>query len=322
MEFYGFSIWHDLLIGSQPWLDSLAIGTGDDFDPTGDGFTKVFSALRRVLDDSGLRGKLGGCLHTSSSFPAIMERFDLLPAFIAARDIFAKEIPLEVGMHCSFDPGDLPLAGRYPEVLRRDFDLATKLGAVTIVAHFPKKAGDTTPALLTELLSEPVIQTFRQFPKLTLCWENQGPKEFFGSLKHMLVFREQLTKTLRLAGADDLIDRHLFCLDTGHLLYWASQDPRGAEDAFQEINTILPKFARSVKVFHIHANDGAGDNHLVPHSVEFFNHKSRSWSPMERTWHFSARNPKSRISCVRCHRETKLRRGKWRNYEIHPRMRL
>jgi hypothetical protein len=154
MEFYGFSIWHDLLIGSQPWLDSLAIGTGDDFDPTGDGFTKVFSALRRVLDDSGLRGKLGGCLHTSSSFPAIMERFDLLPAFIAARDIFAKEIPLEVGMHCSFDPGDLPLAGRYPEVLRRDFDLATKLGAVTIVAHFPKKAGDTTPALLTELLSQ------------------------------------------------------------------------------------------------------------------------------------------------------------------------
>ncbi len=275
MEFYGFSLWHDLLTGSQPWLESLALGNADDFDPSGDGFTKVFNALRRVLAESGLRGKLGGCFHTSSNFPEIMERFDLLPAFIAARDAFAKEIPLEMGMHCRFDAQDLPLAGRYPEVLQRDFELATKLGAITIVAHFPKDIGDTTKALVDELLSEPVIRTFRQFPKLTLCWENQGPKEYFGSIAHMLAFREQLIKALGHAGAKDLVDRHLFCLDTGHLVYWANQNTRGVDASFKEIEIFLPKLARFLKVFHIHANDGAGDNHLVPHSDAFFDHKSR-----------------------------------------------
>ncbi len=282
MEFYGFSLWHDLLTGSQPWLDSLALGNADDFDPSGDGFTKVFNALRRVLDESGLSGNLGGCFHTSSNFPEIMERFDLLPAFIAARDAFAKEIPLELGMHCSFNAQDLPLAGRYPEVLQRDFELATKLGAVTVVAHFPARAEDTTAALIDELLSKPIIQTFRQFPKLALCWENQGPMEFFGSIAHMLHFRDHLVESLKLAGAKDLIDRHLFCLDTGHLVYWANQNARGMDASFKEIVLYLPHLARFLKVFHIHANDGAGDNHLVPHSDAFFDHKSRAGVKLDR----------------------------------------
>lgn len=276
MEFYGFSLWHDLLTGSQPWLDSLGLGNADDFDPSADGFTKIFDALRHVLDESGLRGKLGGCFHTSSNFPDLMERFELFPSFLAARDAFAKKIPLELGMHCSFNAQDLPLAGRYPEVLQRDFELANKLGTVTVVAHFPARAEDTTAALIDELLSKPIIQTFRNFPNLTLCWENQGPKEFFGSIAHMLHFRDHLLESLKLAGAKDLIYRHLFCLDTGHLMYWANQNADGVEASFKEIDTFLPQLARFLKVFHIHANDGTGDNHLVPHSEAFFDHKSRA----------------------------------------------
>ncbi len=282
MEFYGFSLWHDLLTGSQPWLDSLALGDADNFDPSRDGFAKVFNALRRVLTESGLQGKLGGCFHTSSNFPDLMERFELFAAFSTAREAFAKEIPLELGMHCSFNAQDLPLTGHYPEVLHRDFDLATKLGAVTVVAHFPARAEDTTAALIGELLSKPVIQTFRQFPKLTLCWENQGPTEFFGSIAHMLHFRDHLVESLRLAGAKDLIGRHLFCLDTGHLVYWVNQNKGGVRASFNEIDTYLPRLARFLKVFHIHANDGAGDNHLVPHSDAFFDHKSRAGINLER----------------------------------------
>src|SRR5271157_5157101 len=99
VQFFGFSLWHDLLTGSLPWLQSLGLESPDDFDLSDNGWEKVFGALGGVLAESGLGGKLGGCIHASSKVPSILEQFDLLPSYRAARDAFAAKIPLELGMH-------------------------------------------------------------------------------------------------------------------------------------------------------------------------------------------------------------------------------
>jgi len=274
VHFFGFSLWHDLLTGSVPWLQSLALGSPDEFDPAKNGWEKVFGALRGVLA-GGLGGKLGGCFHASSKVPAIFEQFDLLPSHWTARDAFAAKFPLELGILASFDPPDLPLAGRYPEVLGRDIDLCALWGGVTIVSHAPKELEGSIAPLVDELTSDAVI-TALDGTRITLCWENLGPTEFFGSLRHLVELREAIADRLQEIGRQALVTRHLFCFDTGHLLVWRHQHPLGAGVAQQEIDEELPAFARFIKVFHIHANDGRSDEHLVPHSLELFDHPSRA----------------------------------------------
>ena len=275
-DYFGFSLWHDLFAGNLDWMQSMAIDSPASFDPEEDGWDIIFSRLEQVLKESGLEGKLGGCFHVSREVAAMHAdpRFQLLQGFDRARKKFMDKIPFELGMHCKFGADDLPLAGNYPAVLAEDLQLAGVMGASCIVCHPPKGMVDMTDAFIKELTSDAVIDALSATNTL-LAWENEGPDCFFGSLSHLLSFRESLTKQLDELGRNDLVERHVFCLDTGHLLYWRDRGILGKLRATEDIDGILPLFAQKIKVFHIHSNDGTADQHLTPGSFDLFDHPNR-----------------------------------------------
>jgi hypothetical protein len=276
-DYFGFSLWHDLFAGNLDWMQSMAIDDPASFDPEEDGWDIIFSRLDQVLKESGLEDKLGGCFHVSREVAAMHAdpRFHLLQGFERARKKFTNEIPFELGMHCKFGAADLPLAGNYPAVLAEDLQLAGVMGATCIVCHPPKGLADMTVAFVQELTSDRVIDALSATNAI-LAWENEGPDCFFGSLAHLLTFRESLAKQLDELGRPDLVERHLFCLDTGHLLYWRDRGTLGKSMATEEIDNALPFFAQKIKVFHIHSNDGTADQHLIPGSFDLFDHPTRA----------------------------------------------
>jgi sugar phosphate isomerase/epimerase len=277
VDYFGFSLWHDLLTGDRNWMESMEIPDPREFDPEVDGWEFVFSQLERVLVDSGLSGSMGGVFHVSSNLVSLMlqPRLELLPAFLAAAAGFREKLPLDIGMHCSFGEADLPLAGNYPAVLVRDLELANAIGASCVVEHPPSGMDDTIEAFVAELCSPPVIETL-EASHVVLCWENMAHDNFYGSLAALTGFRERLVDALESAGCGDLVDRHLFCLDTGHLVLWRELGRQGTGAAANEIEDCLPEFARFLKVYHIHCNDGTKDRHLVPGSTALFDHPTRA----------------------------------------------
>ncbi|MEX2680789.1 MAG: hypothetical protein Q6373_004265 [Candidatus Sigynarchaeota archaeon] len=277
-DYFGFSLWHELLAGNADWMKTMELGDPREFDPEVDGWNDIFSRLASVHAESGLSDALGACFHVSSDFAAMMvdPGFNLLKTFISARKKFSEKIPFELGMHCTFGKADLPLGGKYPAVLKRDLELADTVGACCIVCHPPKGIENRMEQFAGELASEPVIEVMTQSsPKILLAWENAGPDSFFGSLEHYLEFRNLLADKLAAAGQSTLLERHVFCLDTGHLLVWKYKGKKGKRDAQKEIEATLPSFAKLVKVFHIHANDGKSDQHLTPGSFYDFDHPTR-----------------------------------------------
>nr|MDO8088398.1 TIM barrel protein [Candidatus Sigynarchaeum springense] len=277
-DYFGFSLWHDLLAGNSDWMKTMELGDPREFDPEEDGWRNIFSRLARVHAESGLSDALGACFHVSSDFAAMMvdPGFNLLETFNSARKDFSEKVPFELGMHCTFGLADLPLAGRYPAVLKRDLELAEAIGASCIVCHPPKGRENRMEKFADELASEPVVEALTlSNPGIVLAWENAGPDSFFGSLEHYIEFRGQLADKLAAAGHSKLLDRHVFCLDTGHLLVWKYKGKKGKRGSQKEIEATLPSFAKLVKVFHIHANDGKSDQHLVPGSLYNFDHPTR-----------------------------------------------
>jgi hypothetical protein len=275
MDYFGFSLWHELLMGDQNWLDSLGIKTSDDFEPNVDFWNLIFTKLDDILIETGLKGHLGGCFHTSSNIPTMLQNFNLLSDFTTAKQNFIKsKASLEMGMHSTFGTSDLVLAGKYPEVLKLDIELCKMLGGVTIVEHPSKGKENIIKPIVEELTSDAVMSSLKG-NQITLSWENEGPREFFGSLKNLVQLREALGDKLKEIGAPEIINRHQFCLDTGHLMYWMHRTKMGKKKAIKEINEYLPIFAKNIKVFHIHANDGTSDRHIIPKSLEFMDHPSR-----------------------------------------------
>jgi hypothetical protein len=131
-----------------------------------------------------------------------------------------------------------------------------------VVEHIPH--GEPLISSIVDVLtSNEVIEMLRE-SQVELNWENGGPTDASGSLRFLLDLRTHLVDALTDAGAADLVPRHRFCLDTGHLLYWKYSNPRGPEAAEQEIQDCLPLFAEELRTYHLHANNGCGDHHLVP----------------------------------------------------------
>ncbi len=277
-DYFGFSLWHELLAGNADWMNTMELGDPREFDPEEGGWRDVFDRLESVHAKTGLVKTLGACFHVSSDFAAMLvdPGFNLLGSFNAARKGLSERIPFELGMHCTFGLADLPLAGKYPAVLKRDLELANAIGACCIVCHPPKGLENRMVEFADELVSEPVIEALsRSNPGILLAWENAGHDSFFGSLEHYLEFKDLLADKLAAAGRSKLMERHVFCLDTGHLLLWKYKGKKGKRGAAKEIEAALPSFAKLIKVFHIHANDGTADQHLVPGSLDHFDHPTR-----------------------------------------------
>ena len=246
------------------------------FDPEGNGWYEIFNRLDRLLENVGMKPKMGGCFHCNSRIPEFLQNplFELAEPFRKARDDYSKQQPFEFGLHATFGNEDLPLSGNYIKVLEKDVALAEYIGATCIVAHPPRSRDDRIIDLI-ELLTSNVIIGILSRTNVELHWENMGYGNFFGSLKHLVNFRQGLKDKLQEIGRRDLLKKHLFCLDTGHLLLWRDNE-KDIKDANKEIDEFLPKFGAKTRSFHIHANDGHSDNHIVPFSLEFFNHLSRA----------------------------------------------
>jgi len=282
MDYFGFSLWTELMIGDKLWLNSLELEFEDEFVPDVDGWAQIFSKLHKVLILSGLNKKLGACLHTSMNIPLILKNTGMENNLKIVMKSFSEKNPFQFGMHSSFTENDLILNKDYKKVLKKDLELCSILNAVAIVEHPPLPGKSKSlnrkyqiKEMIEELTSNEIISLLES-NKIILCWENMGNEnEFFGDISNLIEFKNLLDDKLSEIGKKELIKRHLFCLDTGHLLLWSDKNSNGLNYANKVIEECIPEFAKNILVFHIHANDGNGDNHIVPFSTEFFDHPSR-----------------------------------------------
>ena len=283
MDYFGWSIWTGLFTGDIGWLNGHNIPNPQDFEPDADGWTFLFNKLDYALEEAGLKGKLGTCFHTSIEVPRLLQEYDFLDDFYATTDKYmAKpDVNFDFGLHASFSKGDYILNGKFAEVLKHDLEMRKILKyGNTIVEHpaHPVKVG-RNKAMVEKLTTEPIISMLEENDVL-LCWENMpgyaSEKCYYSSIKHLLEFREELGDKFQDLGKKHLIEKNLFCFDTGHLLIWRHQQQDLAA-ADKEIEEYLPEFAKLTKVFHYHANDGVSDNHMAPSAWAFAEHPSRKW---------------------------------------------
>ncbi|MHA1341942.1 MAG: hypothetical protein ACTSRZ_18895 [Promethearchaeota archaeon] len=276
-DYYGWSLWTELMLGDKLWVKSLDLENEieDEFVPDVNCWSLVFSKLRKVLKESGLERKTGGCFHTSMNIPLILKNVGLENELKKAIQLIKKEIDFQFGMHSSFTKNDIILNKNYPNVLKKDLELCSILNGVTIVEHPPEYIKKKQIKLMVDELTSPQIIQLLKTNEIILSWENMSGNKLMGNLKNLIEFRNMLKDKLEEIGEKDLINRHLFCLDTGHLLLWRSHYFTGKWFADKIIEEALPEFSKYINVFHIHGNDGRKDNHCVPFSLEFFNHDSR-----------------------------------------------
>jgi hypothetical protein len=291
MDYFGYSLWSELLLGNRDWFTSLELGDPDEFDPEGDFWSQIFRGLNRVLQRGGLNPEIGGCLHISYTIAqqtADTRIFNIFPHYCAARDEFIKQSPFELGVHMTFNDRVNPLGPDYARTFLQDLENSRKLGATTMVVHPVKNFSYNQSQILEKMVDDatrPEINDALRASKIVIAWENMIEGQF-SSLEQLLRFRQQLAKKLEQMGESDLIQQHLLCLDTGHLLIWRHQHPSRTM-ADQEINACLPQFAELTKAFHIHGNDGSSDYHITPKSTLFMDHPTRKGLDLQRFQEYS-----------------------------------
>ncbi|MHA1682455.1 MAG: TIM barrel protein [Promethearchaeota archaeon] len=279
MDYFGFSIWTPLFMGSADWSSSLELGGPDDFDPEGDSWKGIFNGLAKVLKESDVSREMGGCLHISSDIArmcADTRLFNILGRYKEAAGAFKKKIPFELGVHCLFGKEENPLGSLYSTTFLSDISNAEALGATTLVAHPPYNPSynhaDYIKMLVDEVTRDELLDALEQRSTI-IAWENMIEGQF-SNLKELIDFRCALADKLDDIGRGHLKKQHLFCLDTGHLYLWLEHH-HDRSRAMRNIDEHLPAFARDLKAFHIHANDGTRDHHVTPLSREFLDHPSR-----------------------------------------------
>ena len=280
MDYLGWTVWTEFMMGNADWLSSMNMGTIDEFDPEDDAIPKLFSVLSYFLKESGGHPHLGGCFHFSSDMARIISDqhlFEIYPHYIKSIEKFQEHTPLEIGIHSQFNQYVNPLGNKYHTAFLEDLQRAQNLRATTIVAHPPYNPSwdrdQYKDLLVNDIASEDLVSQLAK-TNIIIAWENMIEGQF-SSLKELIRFRELLGDKLSEIGYPDLINQHVFCLDTGHLLIWKHSHPKPSL-LQEEIEEYLPEFAKLLKVYHIHANDGTSDNHIYPYSLDFFDHPSRS----------------------------------------------
>lgn len=288
-DHFGFSLWNELLYKDRFWFESFELP--EDFILDKEGWFRLFSKLGAILKKSGLIENYGGCYHISSKIAKFLKQSNFGQQLSSAKKKFTLEtnIPIEIGMHCTFKDVFPPHHENFHETLRQDLEYCDLLDISVLAQHPPDTQNDCIKKLVDNLTSDNIINALTGTKQvLALAWENTDCLNFyrfigfFGSLKNLVDFRFELVDRLKEMGLKDLINRHLFCFDTGHLLIWRDQHPMGLTTAEQEIDEYLPIFAKNIKAFHIHVNDGNLDSHLIPHSLEFFDHPSRNGIKQEK----------------------------------------
>jgi sugar phosphate isomerase/epimerase len=277
MDYFGCSLWSEIMMNNKDWNSSLNLPLDEDgeFVPDRNGWDIIFKRLFEFIEDAGLKGKLGGCYHTSSEIPTVLNNFGLVSDYKDSLQKYNKENNIEIGMHSTFGRNDQVCNGNYVNVLKKDLELCTILAGSCIVEHssIPKKNADIhLKQMVDELTSDQIVELLLKYPNISLSWENMGNKKSqFSSLNRLVDLIDALGDKLKDIGHPEMIKQHNLCLDTGHLLIAMNQ----SKEIKKEIVDSLPRFAKKLKVFHIHANNGKNDNHIIPSSLEFFNLPNR-----------------------------------------------
>ena len=277
MDYFGVSLWTELMMNNKDWNSALnlPLDEDDEFVPDGEGWDFIFKRSLDMIEKSGLKGKMGGCFHTSSDIPNIIRNMGLEPEFNESLNKHKKDNKFEFGMHSTFGKADQVCNGNFSNILKKDLELCSILGGTSIVEHalIPTKNGDYhLKSMVDELTSTEIVEIMLEYPDIALSWENMGhSKEQFSSLKRLTMLMDALSDKLNEIGHPELIKNHNLCLDTGHLLLSMNNSKKNKK----EIVDYLPIFAKNLKVFHIHANNGKRDNHITPFSFEFFDLPNR-----------------------------------------------
>ncbi len=258
MDYIGFSIYPKLFMGDRQSLADIKAG-GDDPEAI---FPAVAATLDGIVREFGARHRAGGVIHFCDIEHLFSQDLIMQPWIDAERAWIPKrEYPFVLGFHINFSHDNLPLAPGFTSTFERTMNLCKTLGVESLVLHAPLlKTDDIDLDFLDLMTSKPVIDAMNSCGA-ALCWENaQDTVAYYRDLGRLVAWRQRLADRLTSMGHPALAERQLFCLDTGHLLLSLQRD--GASD--EQVSRYLPEFARHVKVFHIHANDGTRDQHLVP----------------------------------------------------------
>ena len=255
MDHVGFSIYNRLLLGDKLALHDLAI-EGDEPEQVFPGVLDRIAGLIDAVSALGIR--VGGTLHLCD-VGLIRQEF-VRQSWLDAVAAW-KNRSFLLGYHVNYAHENLPLAPGFLKTFRDAARDCNQLGVDAMVVHAPLLTTENTDAsFVSEVTSEPFIDAMRAC-NATVCWENaQDPAARYKRLDMLLAWRDMLVQELERLGHGELTKRHQFCLDTGHLLLAIQRD--GVEKSHAD--HYLPAFAKHVKVFHVHVNDGTADQHVLP----------------------------------------------------------
>ncbi len=258
MDYIGFSIYPKIFMGDAQTLADIG-ASGDDPEA-------IFPAMATILD------KLMGEFTTRHHPGGVIHFCDL--EYLFGQDLIAqpwqdterawsarRKYPFVLGLHINFAHENLPLAPGFLGTFQRTMALCKALNIESLVLHAPlANTEDIDRDFLELMASKPVIDAMSSC-KAMFCWENaQDTEAYYRDIGRLVAWRQRLADRLTEMGLKDLAARQLFCFDTGHLTLSLQRDGAGSE----QVSRHLPDFAEHVKVFHIHANDGTRDQHLIP----------------------------------------------------------
>lgn len=278
MNYFGFTLGSGLVLGDKRWMKAFGWNHIEEFVPDVSGWRKLFDLLQNIIDSSKLPKDIGACFHLLSRIPRILIGMGFVDDFLAAVDEFKMRRPFQLGLHSRHADPEVICSPKFLETFADDLMVAEKIKTSVLVEHPPIGTKDTKQEAVDILTSPEVISLMDKHQGFSLCWENkadyQHKRRFFGSLKQMVLFRELLAEKLKNMNRDDLISRHKFCLDTGHLLIWRYTH-ENRKQADEEIEEYLPEYSQYLRCFHYQCNDGIVDAHMTPFSRQFMDHKSR-----------------------------------------------
>ncbi|WP_457559000.1 hypothetical protein [Candidatus Harpocratesius sp.] len=162
----------------------------------------------------------------------------------------------------------LPPSENFHNILLEQIKWCRNYDANGIIIHPPQKPQDLGDEFVENLCHLKILDLIHQ-NNITLYIENaQESGAYFQSLQHLLELRKKIRQSLKKKGYTILINHFRFCFDFGYYLLFQQRDGMGTDDWVHFSSAFLP----NVQVFHVHANDGSSDQHLLPYTKNLPEH--------------------------------------------------
>jgi hypothetical protein len=250
MDYIGITLNTQFLTGDRHWNESLGI---EEFDPE-----ETFGPLFQWF--VGLGARLDPAAAVAMHFCAPTKYFEF-EEFRAGWAAAVADTGITLGYHIPFAHAQLPGRDQFlPTFLEAVGPDHQKLQYAELVIHPPIRGDDLEAVFLRELTAPAFVQALKGCQVNVAIENTQDPGFLYQDPAALVRFRKKLAEEYEALGCADMVQRIRFCLDMGHLLLWLRRDGASPE----HIAEWLPRLAAHTSVYHIHANDGTMDQHLVP----------------------------------------------------------